>query len=285
MEQRGHELRVIGGPVRIEAVTAMRLSGLVVDLSVLGARSWEWLESLCGAAPNLGVIVCTGPSTVAQRVRGLRLGADDWVSKPTHPEEVIARLEAVVRRRRRTSEKRGAAPVAAGEVEILPDRFQAFVCGRSLDLTRREFELLELLARAEGRVLEREDIYSRLWGYAMVRGDRSVDVFVRKLRLKLEKASPGWRYIHTHFGIGYRFAAEQESSEESIDHRPPSDADEWSETTRDHGIVAEPSSRRLEADEPRDQIVGRSELRPRGAGEQFELARPQQHDELAASTV
>jgi DNA-binding winged helix-turn-helix (wHTH) protein len=57
-------------------------------------------------------------------------------------------------------------------------------------------------------VLEREEIYSRLWGYTMVRGDRSVDVFVRKLRQKLEKASPQWRYIHTHFGIGYRFAAE-----------------------------------------------------------------------------
>jgi DNA-binding winged helix-turn-helix (wHTH) protein len=57
-------------------------------------------------------------------------------------------------------------------------------------------------------VLEREEIYSRLWGYTMVRGDRSVDVFVRKLRQKLEKASPRWRYIHTHFGIGYRFAAE-----------------------------------------------------------------------------
>ena len=56
-------------------------------------------------------------------------------------------------------------------------------------------------------MLEREEIYSRLWGYAMVRGDRSVDVFVRKLRQKLEKASPRWRYIHTHFGIGYRFAA------------------------------------------------------------------------------
>jgi DNA-binding response OmpR family regulator len=65
-----------------------------------------------------------------------------------------------------------------------------------------------LLATSDGRVLEREFIYQRLWGYSMVRGDRSVDVFVRKLRQKLERASPGWRYIHTHFGIGYRFAAE-----------------------------------------------------------------------------
>ena len=78
----------------------------------------------------------------------------------------------------------------------------------SVDLTRREFELIQLLAEAEGQVLQREEIYERVWGYAMVHGDRSVDVFVRKLRQKLERASPDWRYIHTHFGIGYRFAAE-----------------------------------------------------------------------------
>ena len=62
-------------------------------------------------------------------------------------------------------------------------------------------------------MLEREEIYQRVWGYAMARGDRSVDVFVRKLRQKLEKASPGWRYIHTHFGVGYRFAPEPDVGE------------------------------------------------------------------------
>src|SRR5207253_5785215 len=113
-----------------------------------------------------------------------------------HPEEVIARVEAVVRRRRRV-EPAASGPVRAGEVEILADQYQAFVGGRSIDLTRREFELIELLSSADGRVLEREEIYERVWGYAMARGDRSVDVFVRKLRQKLEGASPEWRYIHT----------------------------------------------------------------------------------------
>jgi DNA-binding response OmpR family regulator len=208
LDRLGWEHGVLESPVPVDAVAAMRLSALVVDLAVLGPQAWEWLERLCGALPELGVVVCTGPSTVAQRVRGLRLGADDWISKPCHPEEVIARTQGVVRRRRRSTSRGEAKPIAAGEVEIRSDRFQAFVGGASLDLTRREFELIELLAAAEGRVLEREEIYSRLWGYAMVRGDRSVDVFVRKLRQKLEKASPSWRYIHTHFGIGYRFAAE-----------------------------------------------------------------------------
>jgi DNA-binding response OmpR family regulator len=199
---------VLASPVPTDAIASMRLSALVVDLTVLGPHAWTWLERLCGALPELGIVVCTGPSTVAQRVRGLRLGADDWITKPCHPEEVIARVQGVVRRRRRSTSRGETKPVTAGEVAIRSDRFQAFVGGQSIDLTRREFELIELLAAAEGRVLEREDIYSSLWGYAMVRGDRSVDVFVRKLRQKLEKASPQWRYIHTHFGIGYRFAAE-----------------------------------------------------------------------------
>jgi DNA-binding response OmpR family regulator len=208
MDRLGWEHRVLASPVPTDAIASMRLSALVVDLAVLGPPAWEWLERLCGTLPELGIVVCSGPSTVAQRVRGLRLGADDWITKPCHPEEVIARVQGLVRRRRRATARTESKPVSAGEVEIRSDRFQAFVGGRSLELTRREFELIELLAGGEGRVLEREEIYSRLWGYAMVRGDRSVDVFVRKLRQKLEKASPDWRYIHTHFGIGYRFAAE-----------------------------------------------------------------------------
>ena len=208
LERLGWEYRLLASAVPSDTVVAMRLSAVVVDLAVLGPQAWDWLERLCAELPGLGVVVCTGRSTVAQRVRGLRLGADDWISKPCHPEEVIARVEAVVRRRRRAEGPREAAPVQAGEVEIRSDRFQAFVGGRSIDLTRREFELIELLASADGRVLEREEIYQRVWGYAMARGDRSVDVFVRKLRQKLKRASPEWRYIHTHFGIGYRFAAE-----------------------------------------------------------------------------
>src|SRR3954471_18841963 len=205
LERLGWEHRTLASAVPVETIVAMRLSALVVDLAILGPSAWDYLDRVCAELPGLGVVVCTGQSTVAQRVRGLRLGADDWVSKPCHPEEVIARVEAVVRRRRRSEPRRETVALASGEVEIKPDQFQAFVAGRSIELTRREFELIELLASAEGRVLEREEIYQRVWGYAMARGDRSVDVFVRKLRQKLEKASPSWRYIHTHFGIGYRF--------------------------------------------------------------------------------
>jgi len=208
MEGMSWQYRTLAAPVPPDELVAMRINCLVIDLALLGPNAWDYLGRVAERIPGLGVVVCTERSTVAQRVRGLRLGADDWVAKPCHPEEVIARVEAVVRRRRRADARAETGPVVAGQLEIRADQFQAFVAGHSLDLTRREFELLQLLADARGTVLQREEIYQRVWGYAMAHGDRSVDVFVRKLRQKLETASPQWRYIHTHFGIGYRFDPE-----------------------------------------------------------------------------
>ncbi len=209
LEEAEWHYRVLATPVPFEELVAMRVNAVVLDLAVLGPHGWSYLEQLCARVPGLGVVVCTGQSTVAQRVRGLRLGADDWVNKPCHPEEVVARVEAVVRRRKRANNAEEQGPLVAGELEIRADQFQAFVGGQTVDLTRREFELLQLLADANGQVLQREEIYQRVWGYAMAHGDRSVDVFVRKLRTKLAAVSPGWRYLHTHFGVGYRFEPEQ----------------------------------------------------------------------------
>jgi DNA-binding response OmpR family regulator len=205
LEGSGAQYRVLSGPVPAEELAAMKLNALVVDPSLLGPLAWDFIERVCGMMPDLGVIVCTQGATLTQRVRGLRLGADDWVSKPCHPEEVMARIEAVVRRHRRGRAREDTGPLVAGDLEIRPDRFQVYVAGESVDLTRREFELLQVLADHAGKVLERDDVYRRVWGYAMTHGDRSVDVFVRKLRSKLQKRSPGWEYIHTHFGVGYRF--------------------------------------------------------------------------------
>jgi DNA-binding response OmpR family regulator len=207
-EAAGWQQRVVSAAIPPEELVAMKLNALLLDLAVLGDEAWDYLERVCEALPDLSLIVCTGRSTVAQRVRGLRVGVDDWIGKPCHPEEVVARIEAVSRRRRPGRGDVEAAPLVAGELEIRAGQFQAFVAEESLDLTRREFELLQLLAATTSQVLEREAIYQRVWGYAMAHGDRSVDVFIRKLRQKLEKRSPGWRYIHTHFGVGYRFDPE-----------------------------------------------------------------------------
>jgi DNA-binding response OmpR family regulator len=205
LDTLGWEQRMLSSPVTTDSLVAMRLNALVLDVAVLGPSSWEYLERVCAQLPGLAVIVCTGPSSVAQRVRGLRIGADAWITKPCHAEELIAVVQAAVRRHRL-----GEMPVLqeaaeVGEITVRPDLYQAYAGELSLELTAREFEIFHLLSQSD-RVLRREEIYERVWGYAMAHGDRSVDVFVRKLRQKLRAASPEWSYIHTHFGVGYRFA-------------------------------------------------------------------------------
>jgi DNA-binding response OmpR family regulator len=202
----------LSSPVTPDSLVAMRLNALVIDLAVPGEGHWEYLERVCSRLPALAVIVCTGPSSVAQRVRGLRLGADAWITKPCHPEELICVIEAAIRRHRLAEMPALKDATDVGEITIRPDLYQAYAGEISLELTAREFEILNLLSQTD-RVLRREEIYERVWGYAMAHGDRSVDVFVRKLRQKLRQGSPSWSYIHTHFGVGYRFAPEPEERE------------------------------------------------------------------------
>jgi DNA-binding response OmpR family regulator len=95
-----------------------------------------------------------------------------------------------------------------GELEIRPSEFVALAAGRPLALTSRELNLLAALARRRGRIVSREELYAVVWGRPFRKEDRSVDVYVRKLRGKLEQALPGDRFIHTHFGFGYRFHRE-----------------------------------------------------------------------------
>src|SRR3954453_18796606 len=182
-----------------------RLRAIGVDPDVLDQDVFGFIEHVGKLAPELALIVVSDGSSVRDRVRALHLGADDWLMKPCHPDEVVARVEAILRRARRATSRLMTASSVSGELEIDMSRFQAYVGEQSLDFTRREFEELRLIAGAAAKVLTREEIYEQVWGYRMAHGDRSVDVFVRKVRQKLEKASPEWTYIHTHFGLGYRF--------------------------------------------------------------------------------
>jgi DNA-binding response OmpR family regulator len=225
---RRWESEVVPYAVAPEQLTAMRLHAVIINPALTGL---EYLERLARALPGVALLVCSAPAPVADRVRALRAGADDWVTKPCHPEELVARIEAVLRRRRAGELPLEQQPLLAGELAIRPDRFDAYAGEQAASLSRKEFELLYQLAAGDGRVLEREDIYQRVWGYTMVRGDRSVDVFVRKLRNKLERISPQWRYVHTHFGVGYRFAAEPESTASDAAHPPESEAGQQTKPT------------------------------------------------------
>ena len=94
LDTLGWDHRALSSPVTADALVAMRLNALVLDVAILGPGSWEYLERVCSRLPGLAVIVCTGPSSVAQRVRGLRIGADAWMTKPCHAEELICVVQA-----------------------------------------------------------------------------------------------------------------------------------------------------------------------------------------------
>lgn len=100
----------------------------------------------------------------------------------------------------------------AGALEIRPDEHMALADGRTLMLSVRELELLSALARRQGRIVQREELYAVVWGDPLRANDRSVDVYIHKLRAKLAEALPDWRFIHTHFGFGYRFQPERSHS-------------------------------------------------------------------------
>jgi DNA-binding response OmpR family regulator len=104
----------------------------------------------------------------------------------------------------------GHEVLRVGPLEIVPDEHLARAGGRAMMLSVRELRLLTELARREDRIVAREELFRLVWGREMRAGDRSVDVYVRKLRVKLEKALPSWRFIHTHFGFGYRLAPERQ---------------------------------------------------------------------------
>ena len=182
---------------------------VLVDISVLGPRWEHWLTHQLAPLHNVGVIVCTPRSTVKQRIRGLRAGADDWITKPCSVEEVAARIDSVVRAHRERVGRNAAVPIYSVGLEIRPDLFDALVDGRPASLTRREFDVLLCLACAEGDVMSRERVYREVWGHATPTGDRALDTCIRKIRAKLRALAPERSYVHTHWGVGYRFGYER----------------------------------------------------------------------------
>ena len=179
-----------------------------VDVAVLGPGSWEYLERVCARLPGLAVIVCTGPSSVAQRVRGLRLGADAWVTKPCHAEELICVIEAAVRRHRRNEMPELEAALSVGRDHDPP---------RPLPGLPRRGE-----PRAHGARVRDPPPARAVRPRPAPRGDLRACLGLRDgarrplgRRVRPQAASeaargvsPEWSYIHTHFGVGYRFAPE-----------------------------------------------------------------------------
>jgi DNA-binding response OmpR family regulator len=205
---RGWESHVLDSPVTRRLLVRMGIDALLVDPAVIDFDPWSWLTRVLASIPGLAVVVSAGPSTVEERIRALGLGVDDWLQKPSHPDELIERISAAVRRRREAEREPLTRLPLTARLEVDTAERRVRVAERSATLTERELEVLWVLMANQGLVVERESLFVQLWGYTMVPGDRSVDVHVHKIRAKLRRISPGWNYIHTQHRIGYRFQPE-----------------------------------------------------------------------------
>jgi DNA-binding response OmpR family regulator len=177
----------------------------VLDLMLPGLDGWKLIETARGEGIGTPIVVVSARGTEHDRVHALEIGADDYLVKPFSMTELVARVRAAARRGGRAQGEDRGEPIDAAELRIDPLNVQAYVDGKSLELTPTEFRLLYALALERGRVVTRDELLQKLWGRRQTRRDRTVDVFVRKLRDKLEAKSPAHTFIHTRYGVGYKF--------------------------------------------------------------------------------
>jgi DNA-binding response OmpR family regulator len=211
LTREGYEVTTAGdGESALEAARNQRLDLILLDVMLPGMSGMEVLRVLRREAIATPVIILSAKGDEIDRVVGLKVGADDYVAKPFSRPELLARIEAVLRRQRRDA---GEQPqreerLTFGQIEVDVLRREVKIGGRPIHLTTKEFDLLVHMASSPGRIFTRDQLLARIWGYDYVGDGRTVDVHVSWLRGKLREPE-GHNYFRTVRGVGYAFAPRQ----------------------------------------------------------------------------
>lgn len=185
------------GPSGLAAAESLHPAAILLDVGLPGMDGTEVCRRLRAAGNWTPILFCTARDDEVDRVLGLELGADDYITKPFSPREVVARVKSVVRRASLVAADE--APLTVGEVTVDLVTRRVTAGGRPVSLTATEFDLLAYLMRHPGRVYSRDQLLSEVWGYAAIVGTRTVDVHVAQVRAKLGDLSP----VRTVRGVGY----------------------------------------------------------------------------------
>jgi DNA-binding response OmpR family regulator len=190
------------GATGLQKARSSKPAFIILDLMLPGMSGLEVCRALKSEAAtrHIPIMMLTAKAEEVDRIVGLEFGADDYVTKPFSPREVVLRIQAILRRRDSVSR---SEPLQAGSISIDPVRHEVTVGGKSIHLTSIEFKLLQTLIERRGRVQERDRLLNDVWGYESIIDTRTVDTHVRRLRDKLGKAGD---YIETIRGFGYRFS-------------------------------------------------------------------------------
>ena len=210
LESEGFDTQVSGTVKEALELTERALPDLVLlDVMLPDGSGYDVCRRLRERS-RVPIIMLTARGEETDRIVGLELGADDYVVKPFSAREVAARIRAVLRRTDAEGSAGRDGPLEVGPVQLDPDRRSASVEGQQLELTRKEFELLELLLREAGNVVSRERLIDEVWDVNWFGSTKTLDVHVSSLRRKLGDDSADPRFIHTLRGVGFRFAAPEE---------------------------------------------------------------------------
>jgi DNA-binding response OmpR family regulator len=176
----------------------------VLDLMLPGTDGWRLIETARSEGIGTPIVVVSARGTEHDRVHALELGADDYLVKPFSMKELAARVRVAARRGTRGQEPDVGTPIQLEELTLDPANVEAYVDGRGVGLTPTEFRLLYALAQQRGRVVGRDELLQKVWGRRATHRDRTVDVFVRKLREKIDDRAPRHAFLHTRYGVGYK---------------------------------------------------------------------------------
>ena len=210
-ERKGYKtLEAYDGEEGLRKAREERPDLILLDIMLPKMIGFDVCDALRKEGDNVPIILLTAREEEDDKVRGLETGADDYITKPFSMREVIARVEANIRRTAMAAPSASAADTAmpvAGDLAINTDSHQVFRAGQAIDLTQREYELLTFLASHPNKVYSRVDLMEQVWNYGYVGDDvRTVDVTVRRLREKIEENPASPQYILTRRGAGYYFA-------------------------------------------------------------------------------
>jgi two-component system, OmpR family, response regulator VicR len=200
------------GDVALARLRFERPDVCVLDLMLPGLDGWQLIRAARAEGIGTPIIVVSARGTEQDRILALELGADDYLVKPFAMKELVARVRVAARRGVRAQSPTRGEPLTLEELVLDPQDVQAYLDGESADLTPTEFRLLYALALEQGRVVTREELMQRIWGRRQRSRDRTVDVFVRRLRNKIDRQASRHEFIHTRRGIGYKLEAVRKTS-------------------------------------------------------------------------
>jgi DNA-binding response OmpR family regulator len=204
----GHEPRwTAKGEQGLAALRYEAPDVVVLDLMLPQRDGWSVIEQARADGIGTPIVVVSARGTEYDRIHALDIGADDYLVKPFSMRELVARVNAAVRRGVRAPEQERGEAIVIEELRIDPRDVQAYVDGESVGLTPTEFRLLYQLALDRGRVVTRDELLQKLWGRRQTRRDRTIDVFVRRLRDKIDRHAPRHTFIQTRYGVGYKLEA------------------------------------------------------------------------------